>query len=69
MDNEKLADIIHQGGADELRITPALAGKRYSSSIFSKSAWDHPRTCGEKRAEAIRRGIYKGSPPHLRGKD
>ena len=30
MDNEKLADIIHQGGADELipGITPAHAGKR-----------------------------------------
>ena len=50
MDNEKLADIIHQGGADELipGITPAHAGKSFLFVLLFAKQKDHPRTCGEK---------------------
>ena len=34
-------------------ITPAHAGKRKESSCFSDSAWDHPRTRGEKLQHQI----------------
>ena len=49
-------------------ITPACAGKRYTSTDARYRARDHPRVCGEK--------VYKygctvsrtGSPPRVRGK-
>ena len=31
--------------------------------------WDHPRVCGEKRAERGPQTIAQGSPPRVRGKD
>ena len=39
-----------QGGVDDFaeRITPACAGKRGRYRLEVRSAWDHPRMCGEK---------------------
>ena len=49
-------------------ITPAHAGKSFISIELDYVDWDHPRTCGEKRFDVIGNIIYKGSPPHMRGK-
>ena len=49
-------------------ITPAHAGKsavKRSSASLSK---DHPRACGEKRRQTVKRVLVKGSPPRMRGK-
>ena len=32
----------------EVGITPAYAGKRYSTDVLSPEYRDHPRVCGEK---------------------
>ena len=52
----------------EVGITPACAGKSPDCPAFRRSAWDHPRVCGEKKQiiDAFRRG--EGSPPRVRGK-
>ena len=51
-----------------LWITPAHAGKRLFLKFFSKSARDHPRTCGEKPERGTKKNRRSGSPPHMRGK-
>ena len=38
----------------DFRITPAHAGKRYAHNALIISAKDHPRTCGEKRANTAK---------------
>ena len=50
------------------RITPAHAGKRKSCAAAKTSAWDHPRTCGEKGSLPMLPDTRTGSPPHMRGK-
>ena len=53
---------------DDLRITPAHAGKRTFPFNADESREDHPRPCGEKHG---RRGVSDdthGSPPPMRGK-
>ena len=49
-------------------ITPAHAGKTLLRCGPSRTAWDHPRACGEN----IRAGLHliagMGSPPRMRGK-
>ena len=50
------------------RITPACAGKRFSGSISSARAADHPRVCGEKQAACFATAAVIGSPPRVRGK-
>ena len=50
-------------------ITPAYAGKSVFVSFFVCVCWDHPRICGEKVHRAEPRGLHRGSPPHMRGKD
>ena len=53
---------------DNLRITPAHAGKRCPISPQQKAIRDHPRTCGEKNAATAGTVDGAGSPPHMRGK-
>ena len=51
-----------------LWITPACAGKSPKYNISEGMSEDHPRVCGEKGPEHMRRGGLKGSPPRVRGK-
>ena len=52
-----------------LRITPAYAGKSFSSDGTSVNIEDHPRLCGEKCQESTPRSTTAGSPPPMRGKE
>ena len=49
-------------------ITPAHAGKTFSSSCFFKLVQDHPRACGENTAYKSSSSYHLGSPPRMRGK-
>ena len=49
-------------------ITPAYAGKSCRWCHHRRTAWDHPRVCGEKRRRALSRYLAAGSPPRMRGK-
>ena len=49
-------------------ITPAWAGKSFSSAMVSRISWDHPRVGGEKAAAALTLHGPVGSPPRGRGK-
>ena len=49
-------------------ITPAHAGKSTCTQTHPARTRDHPRTCGEKKGEAVMRSTVRGSPPHMRGK-
>ena len=49
-------------------ITPACAGKRRSSHAPAAQRGDHPRMRGEKWLLEWRLALYRGSPPHARGK-
>ena len=51
-----------------LRITPADAGKTDFGLSYFVSFQDHPRGCGENRFLYMRRSLYRGSPPRMRGK-
>ena len=50
------------------RITPAYAGKSYLADTLRSQRQDHPRLCGEKDSQLLRRNDLKGSPPPMRGK-
>ena len=51
-----------------VRITPAYAGKSFSSVRSASRSTDHPRLCGEKYdLEDFRKSLC-GSPPPMRGK-
>ena len=50
-------------------ITPACAGKRFRFCRKFENCRDHPRMCGEKMPLYSVPGLYKGSPPHVRGKE
>ena len=52
-----------------LRITPADAGTRSCTRSCLRSAWDHPRGCGDKRLSSLRSPGWMGSPPRMRGQD
>ena len=52
----------------ELRITPAYAGKSPSICLPALQCWDHPRVCGEKSDFAAAAHPALGSPPRMRGK-
>ena len=54
---------------DQLRITPAYAGKSRISGVLSCTTGDHPRLCGEKANKTIKTANAEGSPPPMRGKD
>ena len=49
-------------------ITPAYAGKRWYSRLFTPICWDHPRVCGEKPLAVFAFYCWIGSPPRMRGK-
>ena len=51
------------------RITPAYAGKRGFVLHNQRSCKDHPRVCGEKKANLQNTAQWIGSPPRMRGKD
>ena len=48
---------------------PHMRGKVKSCAAAKTSAWDHPRTCGEKIVCRGCLSCVEGSPPHMRGKD
>ena len=49
-------------------ITPAYAGKSFTSVFTSLEVQDHPRVCGEKRTNLSTSPVIIGSPPRMRGK-
>ena len=49
-----------------LRITPARAGKTYSSYALSVTTRDHPRSCGKDGQIAHKLYVVQGSPPLVR---
>ena len=50
------------------RITPAGAGKTFSSKRSNANCEDHPRRCGENLFVPDGQEIADGSPPQVRGK-
>ena len=52
----------------EGRITPAYAGKSFSSFVVYIITQDHPRLCGEKGSPSLYSRSSSGSPPPMRGK-
>ena len=60
-----------KGGKEKvciLRITPARAGKSPLPARGNSCLGDHPRACGEKIREQLRKLNAQGSPPRMRGK-
>ena len=55
-------------GAEPVGITPAYAGKRWSTFLSRQEHGDHPRICGEKTVNGTGKVTRLGSPPHMRGK-
>ena len=53
---------------DNVRITPACAGKSLGIHKRANVSRDHPRVCGEKAASVSKSIPAKGSPPRVRGK-
>ena len=53
---------------EDIRITPACAGKSDKMLRFLPKRRDHPRVCGEKRKPKVIIGFVIGSPPRVRGK-
>ena len=54
--------------AGQRRITPARAGKRRPSHVYSQPFWDHPCLCREKICYEAPEDEKNGSPPPMRGK-
>ena len=50
------------------RITPADAGKTRKEKPIVIADLDHPRGCGENRADRQTAKHWRGSPPRMRGK-
>ena len=50
------------------RITPARAGKRRPSHVYSHPFWEHPCLCTEKICYEAPEDEKNGSPPPVRGK-
>ena len=53
---------------NELRITPAGAGKTNFLDTYPRAIEDHPRRCGENLNVRSYVSLYLGSPPRMRGK-
>ena len=53
---------------NNIRITPADAGKTVLIACEESQAVDHPRGCGENQRERFYRAAEQGSPPRMRGK-
>ena len=58
-------ELVHRGAG---RITPAHAGKSWSSGSTNRCSSDHPRPCGEKSQWRTNCPWSWGSPPPMRGK-
>ena len=56
------------GVAQNARITPAYAGKRWTGETATVNVGDHPRLCGEKGICGMLKPGIQGSPPPMRGK-
>ena len=52
----------------ELRITPACAGKTSRCHCQTLPMWDHPRVCGKNSSLSISNILRTGSPPRVREK-
>ena len=50
------------------RITPAYAGKRSTAAILRSAFWDHPRLCGEKRWQSMKKTMCCRITPAYAGK-
>ena len=57
-----------QKRVNQLRITPAYAGKSQAKQCSCMARWDHPRLCGEKHRQSSYNPHQVGSPPPMRGK-
>ena len=53
---------------NDIRITPAGAGKTPTTTFFAKLFEDHPRRCGENLSFSLPKIPVPGSPPQVRGK-
>ena len=53
---------------DDIRITPACAGKRHHGKNHHCGTKDHPRVRGEKTGASATLTADQGSPPRARGK-
>ena len=60
--------VIYASRIVATRITPACAGKSFSSFGRTSLIRDHPRMRGEKSPVRKERAPVRGSPPHARGK-
>ena len=56
------------GGSRHKGITPAGAGKTRYPRRRNRNRQDHPRRCGENRADNVQSPFPLGSPPQVRGK-
>ena len=56
------------GGVKMERITPAYAGKSFTTRYRACRREDHPRLCGEKVYNMKKVHRWTGSPPPMRGK-
>ena len=57
-----------RGGAGDVGITPACAGKTHKAAVQRVRIEDHPRVCGENLQGGILVDSPEGSPPRVRGK-
>ena len=57
-----------QTDTQQIRITPAGAGKTVNRFCICFFLWDHPRRCGENLKDLSAIGHTTGSPPQVRGK-
>ena len=60
--------VCHGKCSRVVRITPAWAGKSQYHNRRTGGSEDHPRMGGEKSAHPSQQLLWKGSPPHGRGK-
>ena len=60
--------LVESTEIQNLRITPAHAGKSPPWGEVLHQVLDHPRTCGEKARQGSGLNLILGSPPHMRGK-
>ena len=51
-----------QKRVNQLRITPAYAGKSNLAVIFFARQWDHPRLCGEKTKKIPKQRYFFHQP-------
>ena len=61
-------EVMEEQTLNELRITPAHAGKSSEDDVWKWELQDHPRACGEKFFSSSQRETMQGSPPRMRGK-